>query len=184
MKFFAASIFIIVLASVTSLVMGQDVAIVVLINGGQAIGDGSCSSDENIAIQAALNSAVADASKQKLRHLRTSRQLAPSFCTKLCAGYAPGWCHVAYPSCVNMRMLLENANDGSSTIKVKQDVPFVDSGRKDAEKDATLVKQCSKAVDSVEKAIKQELLWGNLAPTCKDLLREKTVLNCMEVPPP
>ena len=183
MKFFDASIFIIFLASVTSLVMGQDVAIVVLINGGQPIGNGSCSFDENNAIEAALSSAVADASKQKLRHLRTSRQLPPSYCTRLCAGYAPGWCHVAYPACAPYRMLLENANDASSTIEVKQDVPVVDSGRKDAEKDATLVKQCSKAVDSVEKAIKQELSWGSLAPTCKNLLKEKMVLNCFEVPP-
>ena len=74
MKNFSFSFFL-AFAMLTSLVVtGQDVAIGMKVNGGKPIGDGSCSTDEYIAIQEAFNSAVEDANRRNLRAEISSKQ--------------------------------------------------------------------------------------------------------------
>jgi len=41
--------------------------------------------------------------------------------------------------------------------------------------------QCLEAKRAVVKAVKQELDWGSLAPSCKKVLREQVDLECLKV---
>ena len=78
-------------------------------------------------------------------------------------------------------MLLDSTIDsGSSPV---EDVLVVDSGRKDEEVNAALLKKCSKVEGYVEKAIKNELGSGGLTSKCYDLFSKTTVLKCIVVPP-
>ena len=59
-----------------------------------------------------------------------------------------------------------------------QEAALLEADMRDLKTTTSFLKQCNNA----EKAVKQELDWGSLAPSCKSLLRENMDLNCM-LPP-
>jgi hypothetical protein len=174
MQPFTSCFFLVTLACLTAFTMGQqDVAVRVLINQGQPVLDAVCSEAEYSAIAAAFNNAVATAN---MRRLRTARKLDPYWCANYCRGFAHGTCYLAYSQCTSYRMLVEG-------ITVDQEAELIEAGARDLNKaDATLLSQCDKAEKEIFKAVKHELDWGSLAPSCKNLLKTNVSTDCF-LPP-
>jgi len=178
-----STFFFLALASLTSLVVtGQDVAIGVKFNGGYPVGDGSCSTDEYIAIQEAFNSAVEDANRRNLRAEISSshRQLDLFQCTSYCQGFPPGWCYLAYRGCKRLRMLLlEEGEQQESPEELELFLLDKTAALRDlTASNSNAAKQCKATEKAVVKAVKKELDWGSLTRSCKKVLREKVDLEC------
>ena len=174
MKNFSFSFFL-AFAMLTSLIVtGQDVAIGMKVNGGKPIGDGSCSTEEHSEIQTALLDAVEAVNRRNLR--AASRQLDPFFCSIYCRGFAPGWCWIVYRECTDSRMLEEEESPGDLEVSLLEATAV-----RDLAAPTEFDEQCLEAKRAVVKAVKQELDWGSLAPSCKKVLREQVDLECLKV---
>ena len=156
--------------------MGQNVAIRVLINGGNTAVNAACSSAETKTLQTAFINAVAKTPTR--RALSTSRQLAPDWCYWYCQGFWPGYCYLVYPACWGVRMLQEDA-----------EVPVVEGVEDEVRAlvtatatNSTLLQQCQTAQGAVIQSVKLAVNWGSVSQSCIQLLTTQVTMDCF-VPP-
>ena len=173
MKPFSASLFFLTMASLVSLVTGQSVAILFLINGGRDAPDGACSAGDRAIFYAALLTAYSNANK---RNLRTSRQLDPLYCASYCKTFVTGTCRLVYPLCTSYRALEEMSTEEQQAAVIPEhetrDLQLAGS---------TLADQCSAATRAIFSTVKTQIKLGTFTSPCVKFLKHGVSSQCYAV---
>lgn len=163
------SIVLLTLTTLNSFSLGVDldangldldmIGVRVLLNGP----DESCSPEE----VALTKASFAEIFSGGRRNLRTSRQLDPYECGRLCQGWPPGHCYLAHPQCSTTRRLQGGEYTGAT---------FFDDD--DSDYSAAAIERCLSEKQTVIGTLATDQASASFSSSCHALLSQTASLGC------